>query len=828
MSTRLPLAACPRRRVFVLPLGIAAATALATFLAAITAPPQADEPNAGKAPVSPPVSTAATNSKTAVPNAADSKAADSKAADSKAAASRAAIAAKLPQRVLLNSTRVVGTPEPPPPYRVRPTLPRVKLSLPLAIVRQPDTELFWAIHQPKAGSATRIVRFTRPTAEATAPPAYETLLEGDDTAYDLVFHPRFRENGYVYIGSNGDFGVAKGEKKTRVTRYTVDRVAPYRLDPQSAATIIEWPSNGHNGGAMAFGQDGMFYVTSGDGTSDSDTNLTGQGLDHLLAKVLRIDLDGASPGQPYRVPSDNPFVGRPEARPETWAYGLRNPWRMTVDPVNGQLWVGNNGQDLWEQIYLVKKGDNYGWSVMEGSHPFYLERKAGPTPFVKPAAEHHHSEARSLTGGVVYYGQRFPELRGAYIYGDYSTGKIWAMRHDGDKAVFHKEIADTSLVITGFGFDLDGELLICDYRAGEDGGFHTLEARPPATEPTQPFPRKLSETGLFLSVAGHVPHPGLIPYSVNSPLWSDGSHKERFIALVGADARIDASPNRGWNFPNGTVLVKSFALETRPGDSASRRWIETRLMSRQDNEWVGYSYMWNESQTDAELVGPAGMDRDYDIEHASDVANPATANPVSKTQRWHFPSRAECMVCHSRAANYTLGLSTAQMNRAHAYGDATLNQLEALEAWGLLKDKLAKPASDLPRLTDPGDTTASLELRARSYLHANCAHCHVEAGGGNAQFQIEQLKLIDERPVHNTFGIADARLVAPGAPDRSVLFRRISQRGTGQMPPLSTNLVDPAAVQLLRDWIASLRNQPMPKEPMSKESIPKVSVRTAP
>jgi uncharacterized repeat protein (TIGR03806 family) len=331
-----------------------------------------------------------------------------------------------------------------------------------------------------------------------------------------------------------------------------------------------------------------------------------------------------------------------------------------------------------------------------------------------------------------------------------------------------------------------------------------------------------------------VPHPGLIPYSVNSPLWSDGSHKERFIALVGADARIDASPNRGWNFPNGTVLVKSFALETRTGDAASRRWIETRLMSRQDNEWVGYSYMWNESQTDAELVGPAGMDRDYAIEPASGVANPATANPVSKTQRWHFPSRAECMVCHSRAANYTLGLSTAQMNRAHAYGDATLNQLEALEAWGLLKDKLAKPASDLPRLTDPGDTTASLELRARSYLHANCAHCHVEAGGGNAQFQIEhhvaaeQLKLIDERPVHNTFGIADARLVASGAPDRSVLFRRISQRGTGQMPPLSTNLVDPAAVQLLRDWIASLRNQPMPKEPMSKETIPKVSVRTAP
>jgi glucose/arabinose dehydrogenase len=816
MPTSYPCDASTRRRLLSLAVATAVVATLALSGAGLTAPPQADEPKPGTKP------TAAT------PAAATATAAAT------AAVSTDSNATKLPKRVVLESTRVVGTPEPPPPYRVRPALSPVKLSLPLAIIRQPGTDLMWAIHQPKAGGATRVVRFSPPAAGATEPPAYETLLEGDDTAYDVVFHPRFRDNGYVYIGSNGSFGVEKGEKKTRVTRYTVERTAPYRLDRGTATTIIEWASNGHNGGAMSFGKDGMFYVTSGDGTSDSDTNLTGQGLDHLLAKVLRLDVDGAAAGKTYRVPSDNPFVGRAGARPETWAYGLRNPWRMTVDPVSGQLWVGNNGQDLWEQVYLVKKGDNYGWSVMEGSHPFYLERKAGPTPFVKPAAEHHHSEARSLTGGVVYYGQRFPELRGAYIYGDYSTGKIWALRHDGEKAIFHQEIADTTLVITGFGFDLDGELLICDYRAGDEGGFYTLEARPAATEPVTPFPRKLSETGLFQSVAGHIPHPGLIPYTVNSPLWSDGTHKERFIGLVGADARIDASPGRGWNFPNGTVLVKSFALETRVGDPASRRWIETRLMSRQDNEWVGYSYMWNDAQTDAELVGSAGLDRDYAITTAATNTSAATTRtttgtttgtntiattaanasaPAGQTQRWHFPSRAECMVCHSRAANYTLGLSTSQMNRDHAYGDVTMNQLEALEAWGLLKDKLSKPAAELPRLTDPRDTKASLELRARSYLHANCAFCHVEAGGGNAQFQIEhhvaadQLKLIDERPVHHTYGISDARLIAPGEPDRSVLFRRVSQRGAGQMPPLSSNLVDPDAVQLLRDWIADMKKK---------------------
>ena len=147
-------------------------------------------------------------------------------------------------------------------------------------------------------------------------------------------------------------------------------------------------------------------------------------------------------GKQYSVPKDNPFLHIKDAVPETWAYGLRNPWRMHCDKKTGHLWVGNNGQDLWEQVYFIRKGDNYGWSVMEGSHPFYSLRKPGPTPFVKPIAEHHHSEARSLTGGIVYYGSKFPELQGCYIYGDHSTGKIWGIRHDGEKVTWHKEIAD--------------------------------------------------------------------------------------------------------------------------------------------------------------------------------------------------------------------------------------------------------------------------------------------------------------------------------------------------------------------------------------------------
>src|SRR5262249_47825141 len=162
-------------------------------------------------------------------------------------------------------------------------------------------------------------------------------------------------------------------------------------------------------------------VSSGDGSSDSDRDLTGQTLDDLLAAMLRIDVDHPTPDRPYGIPADNPFLDRPNARPELWAYGFRNPWRVSYDLPSDQLWVGTNGQALWEQVYLVKKGANYGWSISEGSHTFHAQRQAGPDPIAPPAAEHHHSEARSLTGGQVYRGKHLPELVGTYIYGDWST-----------------------------------------------------------------------------------------------------------------------------------------------------------------------------------------------------------------------------------------------------------------------------------------------------------------------------------------------------------------------------------------------------------------------
>ena len=177
----------------------------------------------------------------------------------------------------------------------------------------------------------------------------------------------------------------------------------------------------------------MLYVSAGDGTSDSDAKHAGQDLSTLPGSTLRIDVDRPSQGRLYGIPMDNPFLGFEGARPEIWAYGLRNPWRISFDRLTGDLWAGINGQDLWETVQVVRRGENYGWSITEGSHPFQSQRKRGPTPIVEPTIEHPHSEARSITGGHVYSGLKFPSLRGHYIYGDYSTGTLWAAKYRDEK-----------------------------------------------------------------------------------------------------------------------------------------------------------------------------------------------------------------------------------------------------------------------------------------------------------------------------------------------------------------------------------------------------------
>src|SRR5262249_30069096 len=276
------------------------------------------------------------------------------------------------------------------------------------------------------------------------------------------------------------------------------------------------------------------------------------------------------------------------------------------------------------------------------------------------------------------------------------------------------------------------------------------------------------------SVKDHKPAAGLIPYEVNSALWGDHTTKERFIALPGS-SQIEfnaitypqPSPGAppGWRFPDGTVLVKTFSLEMEAGKPASRRRLETRLLHFQkfpgtqevgDQYWKGYTYVWNDEQTDAELLDAAGLDRTITVKDAK-------APNGQRVQNYRFPSRAECTLCHTNAAKFALGVNTLQMNRDHDYGGIVMNQLRALEQMGVFTGPLPASPEKLPRRVNHEDAKADLTQRARAYLHSNCSHCHMKWGGGNAEFNLlatldlEDTGLLTMRPTHGAFKLDDAR-----------------------------------------------------------------------
>jgi uncharacterized repeat protein (TIGR03806 family) len=694
----------------------------------------------------------------------------------------------LSRRVPWTTSRLVGSPEPPRPYRLKRVFDRLKFQGPVCLAQEPGTSRMWVAERE---GKIRAFPMDRPDADRA-----ELVLDIKRELYAFSFHPNYEKNGFIFVFSPTPPPGTPGAPLSRGSRYQTTLEHPRKVLPGSERVIIEWTSGGHNGGEAIIGPDGHLYISTGDGTGGSDVNNTGQGVNDLFSVIMRLDVDHPDAGRNYSIPRDNPFVSHPGARPEIWAFGFRNPWRMSFDSETGRLWVGDVGQDLWEMIWVVQKGGNYGWSVQEGSHPFHPHKKPGPGPILPPVAEHHHTECRSITGGYVYHGAKFPELRGAYLYGDYQYGKIWGLRYDGQKVTWHEELADTAVFIASFTVGRDDEFYAVD---NSTGFVHALE-RTPKSAMTSSFPRTLGETGLFASVKDRRMALGVIPYSVNAPYWSDGAHKDRHLALPG-DTQI--SDPGSWGFPDGSVLVQTLSLDRIEGDPSSRTPVETRILLRQEEHWMGYTYLWNEAGTDGALIGANGADHVLSIK-APDM-------PGGKRQvTWRIPGRQECMFCHSRAANFVLGLNASQMNRDHDYGSVVDNQIRALDHVGLFKTRLSGSPEALPRFVSPYDESADLGERARTYLHVNCSICHVSDGGGNSYIELdkgrklEDMKAVGGKPVQGTFGISDAMIIAPGEPERSVLYYRMASLGGSRMPRVGSRAVDEKGLELIHDWIARM------------------------
>ncbi len=283
----------------------------------------------------------------------------------------------------------------------------------------------------------------------------------------LAFAPDFATSGYFYV----DY-TAPDPQRTVVSRFAVG--ADGKADPGSELVIlqVDQPFSNHNGGQLAFGPDGDLYVSFGDGGSGNDPQSNGQDPGNLLATILRIDVSHATADAPYTIPSDNPFAAKQGARGEVWAYGLRNPWRFSFDLQTGQLWAGDVGQSSWEEVDIIEPGKNYGWSIMEGSHCL-RGNSCNQTGLTPPLIDYASNGPNcAVTGGFVYRGSAIPALEGAYVYGDYCGGTVWALRYDGAQVTQQGEIVTPGFSISSFAQDNAGELYVLQY--ADSGGIYEL------------------------------------------------------------------------------------------------------------------------------------------------------------------------------------------------------------------------------------------------------------------------------------------------------------------------------------------------------------------
>ena len=652
------------------------------------------------------------------------------------------------------------------PFNVRPTLA-------IALAQPPGDPDWWWL----ATQRGTIYRFrNQPGVDS-----WEIVVELGDKVDDdpneggllgMAFHPDFATNGQVYLDYTAPSTTA--ELTTTVSRFTSSDGATLDLASEQILLTVDQPYGNHNGGHVVFGPDGYLYIGLGDGGFAGDPQGNGQNTNTLLGSILRIDVDG---GSPYAIPPDNPFAAGGGA-PEIYAWGLRNPWRFSFDPLNGDLWVGDVGQDTLEEIDVVERGGNYGWNTMEGDACHDPVADCDPTGLQPPIAVLPHTGGdQSITGGVVYRGALIPALQGLYVFADYVSGRLYSVTYDPvTGAPVTELLLETGRKFTHFAHGLDGEVYLLDHNSG----IWRLEPAAVAP-PADPFPEWLSQTGCFDPADPSRPGSMLIPFTVAHPFWSDGADKERYLAIPDG-TEITVGPDGILQLPVGSVTVKSF-------DVGGKR-VETRLMVRhEDGFWAGYAYAWE--GTDARLL-PA----------AATVEDGAGAN-------WAIPSRPECLQCHTDVAGGTLGLTLQQLDLETTYANgATVNQLDQLEHIGLLD--AGEGPGPFPAIDDAG---ASIEDRARAYLHVNCGYCHQEGGTGGgdldlrAQVPLAEAGLCDP-PSQGDLGIPDARIVAPGDPARSVLLWRMSTRDTTQMPPLATVEVDSAGTDLIESWIAEMERCP--------------------
>ncbi len=626
-----------------------------------------------------------------------------------------------------------------------------------------------------------------------------------DPEFGDVASPRFGEF-YVYVSvdtaecectSSGtcEYTANPQHHCSQVWRFRATPVAstyPDWVDPAVPGEFvfeIEQPYFNHNGGTLAFGPDDLLYIASGDGGLSVGQN-TAQDDDSLLGKILRID----PRGQPtYLIPPGNPFAGDGSKAQEIFHKGLRNPFKISFDRETGDLWIGDVGNGDWEEIdyhaYADAAPKNYGWPHCEGTHEV---GSSNPCAFVhdRPVIEiPRPSGGGAITGGYVYRGSALPELYGRYVFAELTSRDLYAWDRttvDPGTGLGEIEVVSVFGQLATLGETEAGELILPQFKVS---GTSEIRRFDNASNPGTGIPLLLSETGLFEDTAADplVGEVGVIEYSIETPLWSDGSIKRRWFALPG-DETIEFRAQGGWDFPVGTVLLKHF--EVAHLQLGSQR-IETRVMLRQNSDWLGFTYRWNSAQTDANLL-KLELVEDVCLDFGCDVR-----------VTWTFPSPSACLTCHTGAADRVLGLRAEQLNRLSAGSENQLRELNCMEVF----DSDIGTPTQYKSFASLEDETASVHHRVRSYLASNCAHCHRPGNPVQAAIDLRYgtalsaAGLVGVAPIHAIPGLADPDLIAPGDAQQSVVWhRQYSLDQAIRMAPF-TRIRDVPAVTLQEDWI---------------------------
>ncbi|MDB6118429.1 MAG: hypothetical protein JWO08_2210 [Verrucomicrobiaceae bacterium] len=724
-------------------------------------------------------------------------------------------------------------------WSVRPAFPSLVFQNPMGLCAVPGTNdlLVWE----REG---RVWRFANDpgTKEKKLVLDLSATCQGwhDSGLISVTPHPRFAENGWLFVFFTCvPEGQVKGSaehqpptdviNRDRLIRYTCQPDGA--ADPASGAILIDQIAETvwHEGGGMFFGpKDGFLYLSLGDDARAKNNQKLNGGL---FSGVIRLDVDmrggdvshapvrkplpEGSVTANYFIPNDNPFVGRPESLEEFYAIGLRNPHRMTCDTVSGRIFIGDVGEGAQEELNVIDpadpKGLNFQWNVAEGVPEKAVKISIGVSR--PPLMAYRHLEGRAIIAGYVYRGQEFTrDLGGKFILGDNVTGSVWYLDESTTPPSKHllctvpdgpgSNAGANYCGLSSFGVDAKGELYLCRLSSTEGSILKMSREGPPPVA----LPKKLSETKLFANTAKMVPAASLVAYDVNSPLWSDGASKLRWLA-VPSGKKVGFAPVGAWAFPDGSVFVKHFELPKLAPDGKTMMNVrlETRVLVRDATGYVyGASYRWRPDNSDADLVEVG--------QNASIVVAAGVKGAPDKMQNWFFPGRQDCLACHTRSTGGVLGVNTRQLNRPIRYKDngVTDNQLRALAHIGLFD---RAPADNefamLDRLVAADDLDEPIEARARSYLDSNCSHCHRPGGvhafwDGRYESALEESGIVNGI-VNNNLGQSDAKVVVPRDWTRSIMFKRISVAGQPHsMPPLAKQRVDKTGIGLIAEWIASM------------------------